>query len=379
MHILVAPNAFKNSLHATEVAAAICVGLQQSKLSCTCETFPVGDGGDGTGDLLVQHGKGERIETTVQDPLGRTINASFGLIDNGNTAVIEMANASGLRLLQPDALNPLRATSFGTGQLIKQALDKGVHTIIMCIGGSATVDGAVGILQALGIRLRDARGQLLTGLPESLVNLARVDDSDLDERIHHCDITILCDVTNPLLGEQGAAAVFGPQKGATPEMVKKLEASLAKWREVALQQTGKDMATLQHGGAAGGTAAGLAIFLNAHLVNGTDQFLDITGFNKALEKADLVITGEGSIDVQTLQGKAPFGVAVRAKQQGIPVIGMAGKVPLETDAALQEYFDVLLPIGNEPQELNRALPHTTANIIRTAKAVGNLLALKSFL
>lgn len=376
MHILVAPNAFKNSLPATAVADAICEGLQQSRLSCTCQTFPVGDGGDGTADLLINHLKGEVITVQVQDPLGRKIDAGFGLIDEGRTAVIEMAHASGLRLLHPSELNPLRTTSFGTGELILAALDRKVSKIILCIGGSATVDGATGILRALGIRFLDAAGLALTILPETLPSLAQIDLSGLDKRVHQCEIHILCDVKNTLLGEQGAAAVFGPQKGATPPMVAQLETALSQLRTIAYQETGKDMATLEHGGAAGGIAAGLAVLLNASLLNGTDQFLDLTGFNEALQQADLVITGEGSLDVQTLQGKAPFGVALRAREKNIPVIGIAGKVPVAIDPLLQSFFDVLLPIGHEPLLLADALPYTTANLIRTGRLVGDLLALR---
>lgn len=375
MHILIAPNAFKNSLAATAVAEAICEGLLQSKLTCTCQSFPVGDGGDGTGDLLVQHLQGKQLSTTVQGPLGKPVTASFGWIEQKKTAVIEMAHASGLRLLSSSELNPLLASSFGTGQLIRHVLGHGARRILLCIGGSATVDGATGLLQALGLQFLDGQGQPLAGMPAALTDLSSIDISEMDRRIHDCELTVLCDVDNTLLGPAGAAAVFGPQKGADPAMVNILEAALGQLAAVALRQTGRDMAAMRHGGAAGGTAAGVAVFLDAALVNGTDQFLDITGFDAALGKADLVITGEGSIDRQTLQGKAPFGVASRAQQKGIPVIGIAGKLPLVTDEALETYFPVLLSIGHEPQALQQALPHTRDNLVRTARALGNLLAL----
>ena len=242
MHILIAPNAFKNSLDASAVAEAIGEGLQESKLNCSFEYFPIGDGGDGTAALIVQKHNGTIINAEVHDALGRNINASFGLIDNGNTAVIELADASGIRLLQPQELDPLHATTYGTGELIKHALDKGVNKIIMGIGGSATVDGGTGILQALGIRFLNNENEILKGLPESLVHLAAIDLSGLDKRILNCELIILCDVENKLLGETGAAKIFGPQKGASAEDVQKLEDALTKFRDIALHETGKDMA-----------------------------------------------------------------------------------------------------------------------------------------
>lgn len=376
MHILIAPNAFKNSLDASTVAEAIGEGLQQSKLHCSLEYFPVGDGGDGTAELIIQKYNGTIINVEVHDALGRKINALYGLIDNRNTAVIELADASGIGLLQPHELDPLHATTFGTGELIKHALDKGVNKIIICIGGSATVDGGTGILQALGIGFLNNEKEILKGLPESLVHLTAIDLSGLDKRIMNCELIILCDVENKLLGETGAAKIFGPQKGASAEDVQKLEDGLTNFRDIALHQTGRDMAFIKHGGAAGGVAAALSVFCNAKPVNGIDYFLTITNFDEALQKADLVITGEGSIDEQTLQGKGPYGVALKAKEKNIPVIGIAGKVPLTTGAQLQKYFDVLLAINNEPFDLATAIKSTKDNLVRTAKVIGELLAMQ---
>lgn len=376
IRILIAPNAFKHSLNAMDVATAIEQGLIQSNLDCVCECFPVGDGGDGTGALMTQKHDGLLVSATINDPLGRPIVSSFGLVNNGRTAVIEMANASGLQLLKPDELDPLQATSFGTGELIRRALDKGVREIVLAIGGSATVDGGTGILRALGIQFLAADGTPLTS-PESLTDLATIDVAGLDPRILTCTVTILCDVDNTLVGDQGSAAVFGPQKGATPESVRKLDASLRRFAEIAHRQTGVDMTQIKHGGAAGGVAAGLHTFLKANLVNGIDFFLTFTNFEKALDRADLVITGEGSLDEQTLHGKGPFGVAFQAKQKKLPVLGLAGKVPLESSEALSQYFDVLLAIGNGPADIQTALPLTRQNLIRTARQLGNLLALTS--
>jgi glycerate kinase len=374
MHILIAPNAFKNSLSATEAAAAIAQGLQFSRLKCTTTCFPIADGGDGTGALIIEKCKGKIIKKEVHDPLGRKIITQFGLIDNGKTAIIEMANASGLRLLKKDELNPMQASSAGTGELIGFALDEGVEKIIIAMGGSATVDGGCGILSVLGIRFFNADDQLLSPVPQSLVDLARIDMSNLDQRINNCEIVILCDVNNKLLGPQGSAAVFGPQKGASESDVVKLEGFLTRFDEIIQKQSGQKLSELKYGGTAGGAAAGLCAFLNAKLVNGIEYFLQITGFEEELQKSNLVITGEGSIDIQTLQGKGPFGVASRAKLKNIPVIGLAGQVPVAPITGLQQYFDVLMAIGNGPAGLNEAMEHTRVNLIRTASAIGNLLA-----
>ncbi|HYK47189.1 MAG TPA: glycerate kinase, partial [Parafilimonas sp.] len=325
MNILIAPNAFKNSLDAASVAAAIETGLLRSTLKCDCIRFPVGDGGDGTAEILVQRFEGRKMSRKAQDPLGRTIGVEFGLIEENKTAVIEMADVSGLKLLKGKELDPLHATSFGTGELIRNALDKQVKKIILCIGGSATVDGGTGALRALGIRFLDQGNNVLNSLPAELNDLATIDLSALDKRIFNCEIVVLCDVENALLGEHGAAKIFGPQKGATEADVQKLETALNQFCDIVLQQAGKDMASIRHGGAAGGIAASFATLLNAELVNGIDYFLNITEFDKALTETDLVITGEGSIDEQTLRGKGPYGVAKRAKQKGVPVIALAGR------------------------------------------------------
>jgi glycerate kinase len=376
MHILIAPNAFKNSLDAAKVAAAIEQGLKLSKLDCTTVCFPIADGGDGTGSLIIESCKGKVISKEVHDPLGRKIEASFGLIDNGKTAVIEMANASGLRLLNKDELNPLKASSYGTGQLIRFALDEGANKIIIAMGGSATVDGGCGILSALGIVFLDAKGERLIATPEYLVNMAKIDTSELDARILDCEVVILCDVDNQLLGPQGAANVFGPQKGASTDDVQVLESFLKNFSTVSAAQTGIDMANIKHGGAAGGATAGLHTWINAKLVNGIEYFLTLTNFDESLKDCNLVITGEGSIDRQTLQGKGPYGVAVRAKNKNISVIVLAGKVPLEQDAELQQYFDVLLSINNEPVDLAVAMENTEKNLVRMGRELGELLGLK---
>jgi glycerate kinase len=376
MNILVAPNAFKNALNAQDAAQAIADGFKQSGLDCNCKLFPVGDGGDGTGSLLIEHLNGIVINALVHDALGREITSSFGLIDDGRTAVIEMADASGMRLLKADELNPMLTSTYGTGELVRQALDKGVNKIIIGMGGSATVDGGAGMLNALGIRFLSADGKELKPLPAELIDLAKIDSTNLDERALKCEIIILCDVDNRLLGDEGAAAVFGPQKGASPADVVKLDGMLAKFAAITLQQTGIDIAGIKHSGTAGGAAAGLYSFLNAKLVAGAYQFLELTGFNTALQDADMVVTGEGSIDEQTLHGKAPAAVATLAKQKGLPVIGLAGKVPLKDYVILNQYFSVLLSINNSPADLPSALKNTRDNLVRTAREIGHLLTFR---
>ena len=375
MHILIAPNAFKNSLTANAAASAIEKGLQQSSLNCTTECFPIADGGDGTAAIIIKQLQGKLVSMQVHDPLGRIITASFGLIKNGKTAVIEMADASGLRLLRNDELNPLRATSYGTGEMIKKALELGVNKILIAMGGSATVDGATGILRTLGIKFLGDDGEELNNLPESLTGLKSIDHSGIDQRILNCEVIVLCDVDNMLLGYNGSAAVFGPQKGADGDAVKKLDAALSKFNDITLQQFGKNMATAKYGGTAGGAAAGLYAHINAKLVNGIDYLLQLTNFDQSLQKSDLLITGEGSIDEQTLNGKGPFGVASRAKAKGIPFIGLAGKIPAANNQKLNEYFNVLMAIGNEPSDIETALVRTEENLIRTAKGIGEMLCI----
>jgi len=377
MHILIAPNAFKNSLDAIQVAKAIEQGLQQSLLDCTTECFPIADGGDGTGSLIIDRCKGVIVSQQVHDPLGRKIDSRFGLIENGKTAVIEMADASGLRLLKRDELNPMQSSSYGTGELINAALDKGAAKIIIAMGGSATVDGGCGILKALGIDFLDKEGMHLEAIPNELLKMVKIDDSGLDRRILDTEIVILCDVNNKLLGPEGAAAVFGPQKGASQSDVKLLDNFLTNFAAVSKEQLGTNMTAIKHGGAAGGATAGLHTWLNAKLVNGIEYFLSLTGFDQALKNADLVITGEGSIDTQTLQGKGPYGVAVEAKKRCIPVVGLAGRIPTKADAGLQKYFGFLLSINHEFIDMPTAIANTEKNLIISAKSLGNLIVSKN--
>ncbi|HEY2350346.1 MAG TPA: glycerate kinase [Puia sp.] len=378
MHILVAPNAFKNSLTATAAADAIREGLLESGLKCVIQCFPIGDGGDGTASLIVKHLDGFFIDAQAHDPLGRKINTSIGFVDEGKTAVIEMADVSGLKLLREKEPDPIHANSFGCGELIRLALHYGAQKIILGVGGSATIDGGCGALQAMGARFLDRSKNELVPMPESLIELDTVDISAIDRRIFDTEFIILCDVDNFLLGEKGAAAVFGPQKGATKENIVQLEKALSRWRDVTLKQTGMDMDIIRHGGAAGGISAGLNIYLNAKLVQGIEYFLDITEFEKSLENFNLLITGEGSIDLQTLDGKGPFGVARRAKKRNITVIGLAGKISSTAKTELDRYFDMLLPVNQPDEDLKTSMLHTAENLRRKAIQLGKMISKGSF-
>jgi glycerate kinase len=376
MHILIAPNTFKHSLDTFQVAEAICQGLQQSRLEASYTLFPIADGGEGMCDILVQHFRGEMLALPARDPLGRDITARLGLIRGGQTAVIELAAASGLKWLGPEELAPMAATTFGTGQLIRAALDRGVRDIMIGLGNSATVDGGIGLLQALGVRFLDAQGQNLGPGNQALAQLAAIDCAGLDPRLAACRLTVACDVDNPLLGEQGAARVFGPQKGATAHQVAVLEANLGRLREVTRLTLGLDIGATRHGGAAGGTAATLQAFLSAKLVPGVEYILELTGFSQKIRQADLLITAEGEINSQTLAGKGPYGAARQAHQHRVPVIALTGQIPRDLDLAAFVFFDAVFPISRGPVKLEEALAFTAADLKRTAWQIGNLLHLK---
>jgi glycerate kinase len=374
MHVLIAPNAFKHALSAEDAAIAINEGLKRSELKCTTELFPVGDGGDGTGWLISKKLNGASIQRIVSDPLGKKTNASFYYIKKTNTAIIELAEASGLKLLKKEEYNPLVATTFGTGELIRYALDVGARQILLCIGGSATVDGGAGLLRALGIRFIDRDRNELQVLPIDFEKLQTIDISNLDKRIQNCKLMILCDVDNPLLGRDGAAFVFGPQKGATPEIAQQLEACLSHFASVVNDQFAINITKIKHGGAAGGTAAGAFALLNAQLVEGIDYFLSITDFDDTIKNSNLILTGEGSVDIQTLHGKGPAGIAKRAKRSGIPVIAFAGKMQAGLEDQYKELFEQLIVISDKETSLENALLKTGDNLAKAAKELGDQLA-----
>ena len=376
MHIIIAPNAFKGSLSATEAANRIADGLLESRLPCRLTKFPIGDGGDGTAELIAAKWNASILKRTVHDPLGRKITAAFGWLEKSGTAIIETSEASGLRLLKRDELNPLKSNSRGTGELIKAALDQGATKIILGVGGSATVDGASGLLLELGVRFLDENHEEIIDVPKGLIGLKNIDTCSLDPRLKNCEIIVLCDVKNKLLGANGAAAIFGPQKGADAKQVDLLEGCLAQLNKITKENSKVDMSAIIHGGAAGGMAAGLSTFIKAELVSGIDYFLKVMDFEKVLKDVDLVITAEGSLDDQTLEGKGPAGVAKLAHEKNIPVVMLAGVIPLKPGKEMRRYFDVILPIDQALVPLEQAMQNTAADLTRTACEIGNLLSIR---
>lgn len=379
MRIIIAPNAFKGSLTSGEAAQCIAKGFKKSKLSCTLKQIPIADGGDGTAHLISKKLSAKTLHSAVHNPLGKKIKASYGWDEKNKTAIIEMADASGIRLLKKETLNPLKSNTRGTGELIKSALDKGAKKIIIGLGGSATVDGATGLLNELGVRFLDRSGRKLTELPKGLLALNRIDISSMDSRLKDCEIILLCDVNNKLLGKNGAATVFGPQKGASKKEVALLEKCLYQLNKIVKKDLKVDMNSFKHGGTAGGVAAGMAAFMNAKLVSGISYYLDLVSFDSELKNADLVITAEGALDAQTLEGKGPFGVAEKAIHHKIPVIALGGQVPHKIVKELPQYFNVIFPIGHGPTTIEEAIANTATDLERTGYELGNLLALKEII
>ena len=324
--VVVAPDSFKGSLSAIEAAAAMERGVLAAWPDARVVKVPIADGGEGTLDALVMATAGRLESQTVRGPLGRPVEARWGVLGDGRTAVVEMAEASGLTLVPEGRRDPRVASSFGTGQLLRAALDAGFRHIVVGIGGSATNDGGSGMAKALGVRFLDGRGQ---SLPEGGAALARVmsiDLSGVDPRLAETELLVACDVDNPLTGPRGASAIYGPQKGATPAVVLELDAALERFAEVSRQATGRDVARYPGAGAAGGLGAGLLVFTTARLVPGVDLVLDSARFDDVVRGASLVVTGEGRTDRQTAMGKAPVGVARVAQRHGVPVLLVSGSL-----------------------------------------------------
>ncbi len=372
MQILIAPNSFRGSINALEVAQALAEGLQQVSPSFTIDVLPIADGGDYFATVLTQHFGGTLQVTQTVDPLGRPIEAHWGLV-NGR-AFVEVAQASGTHRLVTAELAPLEVSSYGTGMLMKAALEKGCKEMMLGLGGSATVDGGMGILHALGIRFLDARGNELSASGTATGNIATVDLQGLMPQVAECSITLVCDVENPLLGKEGAASVFGPQKGATKAQVAQLEQNLTHFANITQQVTGISVGRLPHGGAAGGIAAFLHAYLGAEMKPGTETVLDVLQFDRHLAQADLVITGEGKLDAQTLNGKGPHGIAQRAKQKGKKVIGVAGAIPRENLSAFSD-FDALVSICDRPMPLEEAMQYAPELLRNTGYRLGQWVML----
>ncbi len=368
MNILIAPNSMKGSLSAFRFADLIAQAfLDTDPVFFNVRKMPVADGGDYTAEVLTKALGLNIFEAQVSDPLGRPVNAILGYADG--IAVLEMANASGMKRLNPNELNPLLASSYGTGQLILEAVRLGATKIYIGIGGSATVDGGTGMLEALGVKFYNSSGKLLAGNGENLGKIATIDCSSL-KLPQEIVIKIICDVDNPLLGDQGAARIFGPQKGATPEMVVGLEKGLANFAGIIRATTGKSVDTLEGSGAAGGISAGMVAFLNAEIVPGADFILDTISFEQYADWADLVITGEGKIDSQTLCNKAPYAVARRTRKYGKKVIGIAGS----TEHLEESPFDGIFSIINHPCTLDYAIQNAGNLAYGTAKELARLIS-----
>ncbi|ELV8642052.1 glycerate kinase [Vibrio vulnificus] len=369
MKIIIAPDSYKESLTAMDVAIAIEKGFKQVLPDAHYVKLPMADGGEGTVQSMVDATGGTIIEHTVTGPLGQRVDGFFGLLGEGKTAVIEMAAASGLHLVTPDQRNPLITTTFGTGELIKAALDHGVEHIIVGIGGSATNDGGIGMAQALGIKLLDAQGNALGHGGGELAKLATIDCSQLDPRLAQVRLEVACDVDNPLCGAKGASAVFGPQKGATPAMVTILDENLAHYATVIKQQLGADVRDMAGAGAAGGMGAALLGLLNAELRPGIEIVMDAVHLDEIVADADLVITGEGRIDSQTIHGKTPIGVARTAKKHGLPVIGIAGCLSADCGVVHEHGLDAVFAVVNRSVDLPTALAEAAENVELTARNV----------
>jgi glycerate kinase len=377
MNILIAPDKFKGSLTALQVAGAIEAGMREVFPEAVYRKLPVADGGEGTVRALADALGGELAEVRVTGPLGDPVDAHYGRC--GDLAVVEMAAASGLALMPEARRDPLAATTYGTGELIRHALDRGARRLVLGVGGSATNDGGAGMLQALGARLLDARGRDLARGGAALVQLERIDLSGLDPRLAACEVQVAVDVDNPLLGPRGASTVFGPQKGATPDMVRQLEASLQRYAEVVARDRQADIARMPGGGAGGGIAAAMAVFLHGRLRPGIEIVADIVGLEQAVRDADLVVTGEGRIDGQSAGGKAPVGVARIARRQGKPVIAIGGSLAPDADAVHGDGIAAVFGAVSRPCSVAEAVAEAHDNLRKAARNVAAALALGAVL
>ncbi|EJC1154029.1 glycerate kinase [Cronobacter sakazakii] len=370
--IVIAPDSFKESLSAMDVAKAIEAGFREIYPQAHYVCVPMADGGEGTVEAMVAATGGQIITTPVTAPLGNKVDSFFGLLGDGETAVVEMAAASGLHLVPTAQRDPRITTSYGTGELILAALERGVKAIIIGIGGSATNDGGAGMMQALGARFLDGEGRELAPGGAALARLERLDLSALDPRLAQVSVTAACDVDNPLCGEKGASAVFGPQKGATPAMVTELDAALRRFGEQLEAATGKAIISAPGAGAAGGMGAALLGMLNAELRPGIEIVIESLGLAQAVRDADLVITGEGRLDSQSIHGKTPVGVARVAKQFQRPVVAIAGSLTPDYQIVHEHGIDAAFSVIDRIVTLQEALDDAERNLRVTARNVAAL-------
>ena len=375
MKIVLAPDSFKGNLTSLEVASALENGIKRVLPDATCIKVPMADGGEGTVQSLIDATGGEFIHKSVTGPTGNPVSARYGMLANSTTAVIEMAEASGLPLISDEQRNPLTTTTYGTGELMLDALNHGATHIILGVGGSATVDGGVGMAQALGIRFIDKQGNEITemGSGGMLDRIGRIDIQNLNPLVAAATITVACDVNNPLCGKTGAANVFGPQKGATPEMVKTLDANLAHLAAVIRSDLNKDVIDIEGAGASGGLGAGLFAFTGAVMQSGIDIVLEATGINRHLEGADLVITGEGQVDFQTAFGKTPSGVAKAARQHGISTVAIGGGLTDDANGVFEHDIEGLESACAREMTLAEAISNSPEHLANAAERVIRLI------
>lgn len=372
---VLAPDSFKESMTAKEVCIAMEKGLRSVYPSARYIHVPMADGGEGTVQSLVDASGGQIHQLEVTGPLGQPVTAAYGVLGDGVTAVIEMASASGIQLVRREERNPLLTTTYGTGELIRACLDQGIRKIIIGIGGSATNDGGAGMAQALGARLLDESGTELPRGGGALSRLAMIDTTHMDARLQQVELLVACDVTNPLCGQQGASAVFGPQKGATPEMVVQLDAALSHYADIIQSQLGRDVRDIPGAGAAGGLGAGLLTFTRATLRRGIEIVIEYTGLRDKLAEADIVFTGEGGMDFQTKFGKTPYGVAVAAKAAGKPVIAVTGYMGEGIETLYDEGIDAIFGIVPRAAGLDELLAQGSYNVQRTMENIARTLRL----
>lgn len=375
MKIVIAPDSFKESLTAMAVANEIEAGFREFYPDAEYVKLPVADGGEGTVQAMIDASGGRRVNLQVSGPLGEPVDAFYGLMGDGATAVIEMAAASGLELVPTALRDPLRTSSYGTGQLIRNALDAGARRFVLGVGGSATNDGGAGMVQALGGRLLDAGGGELPLGGGALDRLQGIDLSGLDERIKDCVFDIACDVSNPLVGPQGASHIFGPQKGATPAMVEQLDANLRHYADVIERELGQQVADVPGAGAGGGIGAAMLVFLGGSLRPGSEIVTAAVGLDAAVADADLVITGEGRIDSQTIHGKTPVGVARVAQRHGKPVIAIAGCLAPGAAVVHGHGIAAVFSAVSRPCTVEQALAEAAQNVRSAARNVAAVLSL----
>ncbi len=375
MLVIVAPNAYKGSLSPAEASARLADGIRAGRPEWRVSEFPISDGGQGFAAAVVASAGGRFEEIEVEGPLGEAVKARYGLIDDGRTGVIEMASASGLTLLEPDQRDPLAASTFGTGQIIKAALNAGCARLIVGIGGSATNDGGAGMAEALGVRLLDSSGRTLPRGGGALGRLSSIDISHIHPRVGRVRTLVACDVTNPLCGPEGASAVYGPQKGATPADVEILNSNLCKFATIIKRDLGVDVAVVPGSGAAGGLGAGLMAFLGAELISGIEIVCEFLGLGAAVAEAGLVVTGEGRLDAQTLAGKGPLGVARLARASGVPVVAVAGQVEDTVWDRLNQEFDAVIVASLGPASESDAMMNAGKALKNAAESLARLIGM----